>query len=46
MGRKKTYKTEEEYNQARKKWARDYYLRNVEKIRKRRMEKYYENKMS
>lgn len=41
MGRIKKYKTEEEYKEARKKWAREYYLKNAEKIKKRRMEKYY-----
>jgi|TARA_B100001964_G_scaffold69203_1_gene78496 hypothetical protein len=42
MGRLKKYKTKEELQEARKKWARDYYLKNAEKIKKRRMEKYYE----
>jgi hypothetical protein len=44
MGRLKKYKTKEELQEARKKWARDYYLKNAEKIKKRRMEKYYEDK--
>jgi hypothetical protein len=44
MGRLKKYKTKEELQEVRKKWARDYYLKNAEKIKKRRMEKYYETK--
>ena len=44
MGRLKKYKTEKEFKGARKKWARTYYLKNAKKIKKKRMEKYYEEK--
>jgi hypothetical protein len=44
MGRKKIYKTEAEKKQANRLKARKYYLKNAEKIKKRRMEKYYEEK--
>jgi hypothetical protein len=44
MGRLKKYKTKEEFQEVRKKWARKYYLKNAEKIKKKRMEKYYEEK--
>jgi len=43
MGRKKKYKTVKEYKEARKKWARTYYLKNADKIKKKQMEKYYDN---
>jgi len=42
MGRKRIYKTKEEILEVRRRWAVDYYNRNKEKCRKRRMERYYE----
>ena len=45
MGRIKKYKTDEERRKANKIAARKYYLKNAKKIRKRRMEKYYESKV-
>ena len=42
MGRKKKYITEEEKREAQNKWAREYYLRNKEKIDIKAKEKYYE----
>lgn len=44
MGRKPKYKTDEERKEAQRKWAREYYHRNKDKINKRSMEKYYERK--
>jgi len=44
MGRKVIYKTKEEIKEANKIKSRKYYLKNAEKIKKRRMEKYYEKK--
>tara|TARA_Y100000310_G_scaffold132500_1_gene131517 strand:- start:813 stop:968 length:156 start_codon:yes stop_codon:yes gene_type:complete len=46
MGRLKKYKTEEEKKRANRIKARKYYLKNADKIKKRRMEKYYEEKNS
>ena len=46
MGRIKKYKTEKEYKEARKKWARTYYLKNADKIKKKQLEKYYDNLQS
>ena len=42
MGRLKIYKSEKEKQEAQKKWAKEYYHRNKEKINKKTMEKYYE----
>ena len=44
MGRLKKYKTVKKFKEARKKWARKYYLKNAKKIKQKRMEKYYEEK--
>ena len=44
MGRLKKYLTEKEKSEAQKKWAKEYYHRNKEKINKKTMEKYYGNK--
>jgi hypothetical protein len=44
MGRKKKYQTDEERNDAQRKWALEYYLRNKETINKKRMEQYYVHK--
>lgn len=44
MGRKRKYKTDEERKEAQRRWAREYYYRNKDKINKRAMEKYYERK--
>ena len=44
MGRKKIYFTEKEIKEANKRKSRRYYLKNSEKIKKKRMEKYYEEK--
>lgn len=41
MGRKRKYKTKEEIVNIRRKWAIDYYYRNKEKCKKKRMERYY-----
>jgi len=46
MGRKKKYLTEEEKLKARNDAQKRYYLKNAEKLCKKRMEKYYEQKMS
>lgn len=42
MGRKRIYKTKEEILNARRKWALNYYYKNLEKCKKKRMERYYE----
>jgi hypothetical protein len=42
MGRKKKYNTEEERKNAQRKWNREYYNKNKEKINAHRMEVYYE----
>jgi len=44
MGRKRKYYTEEERREAQRKWAREYYYRNKDKINKKAMDKYYEKK--
>lgn len=41
MGRKRKYKTKKEIMESRRKWALDYYYRNIENCRKKRMERYY-----
>ena len=46
MGRKRKYKTKEEILEARRRWALEYYLRNMDKCRKKRMERYYEETKS
>jgi len=45
MGRKPKYNTEEEKKEAQRKWNREYYRRQKEKINSHRMEKYYEGKL-
>lgn len=42
MGRLKKYETNEEKIEAQRRWAREYYYRNKEKINKKTMKKYYE----
>lgn len=42
MGRKKKYNTEEEKREAQRKWNREYYIKNKQKINTHRMEVYYE----
>jgi hypothetical protein len=42
MGRLKKYMTDDEKKEVQKKWAKEYYYRNKEKINKKTMEKYYE----
>lgn len=42
MGRKKKYSTDQEKSDAQRKWAREYYTRNKEKINEKLMKKYYE----
>ena len=42
MGRKKKYQTEDEKHEAQKRWMREYYYRNRERLNKERMERYYE----
>jgi hypothetical protein len=44
MGRKRKYNTEEEKRQANRDKYMRYYWRNVKKIRKEKLKKYYENK--
>lgn len=46
MGRKTKYNTDEEKREAQKKWNREYYIKNKEKINAHRMEVYYEKKKS
>jgi len=41
MGRKLKYKTNDERIQAQRRWALEYYYRNQEMCKKKRMEKYY-----
>lgn len=42
MGRKKKYHTPDERLEAQRKWVREYYQRNKERLNKNSMEKYYE----
>lgn len=44
MGRLKKYLTDCDKKEAQKKWAKEYYHRNKEKINKKTMQKYYEKK--
>lgn len=44
MGRKKKYLTREEWLKAQNENQKRYYQKNKEKLRKARMEKYYEDK--
>ena len=44
MGRKLKYKTEEEKKQANRDKFMKHYWKNTEKIRKRNLKRYYENK--
>ena len=41
MGRKRIYKTKEEILHNRRERSLDYYYRNREKLKKKRMERYY-----
>ena len=41
MGRKRIYKTKEEILARRRQLALDYYYKNQEKCKKKRMERYY-----
>lgn len=41
MGRKRIYKTKEDILSARRRWANNYYHKNIQKCRKKRMERYY-----
>lgn len=41
MGRKRKYKTKEDIIAARRKWSLDYYYKNKEKCKKKRMDRYY-----
>ena len=41
MGRKRIHKTKEEILVARRKWANNYYYKNQEKCKKKRMERYW-----
>ena len=45
MGRQMKYKTNNERVSAQRKWAKEYYWRNQEKCKKKRMEKYYGKKI-
>ena len=42
MGRKRKYNTKEEILNIRRKWSLDYYYKNKEKCKKKRMMRYYE----
>ena len=42
MGRKKKYNTPEEIAEAKKRYAKNFYERNKERLNKKSMEKYYE----
>ena len=44
MGRKRKYNTEEEKRQANRDKFMRHYWKNVKKIRKKNLKKYYENK--
>ena len=44
MGRKKKYNTDEEERQAVCEKSMRYYKRNIKKIRKKNLKRYYENK--
>jgi hypothetical protein len=44
MGRKKIYKTKEEKHQANKEKYMRYYWKNSDKIKKKNLKRYYENK--
>lgn len=41
MGRKKKYDTEEEKNEAQRRWNMEYYERNKERIKKEVLNRYY-----
>jgi hypothetical protein len=41
MGRKRKYSTKEEIINVRRKWSLEYYYRNQNKCKKKRMERYY-----
>jgi len=45
MGRKKKYNTEEEKQDAQRKWALEYYHRNKDGINKKTMKGYYEQRI-
>ena len=45
MGRKKLYKTKNEQLTARRKRQLDYYYRNQESVKRKRMERYYKDKL-
>jgi hypothetical protein len=42
MGRKKKYLTDEQREEAQRRWSLEYYYRNKEKINEKVMENYYE----
>lgn len=42
MGRKRIYKTKEEIITARRRWSKDYYYRNQEECKKKRLKRYRE----
>ena len=42
MGRKQKYKTENEQLEAKRRWRREWYDRNKERVNRERMRKYYE----
>jgi hypothetical protein len=44
MGRKIKYTTKKEKQEAQKKWSLEYYYRNAEKCKIKRMERYYARK--
>ena len=46
MPRKMLYKTNDERIAAQRRWAKEYYWRNVELCKKKRMEKYYGKKIN
>ena len=46
VGRHLKYKTKEEKQVAQRKWAMEYYWRNTEKCKNKRMKKYYETQQN
>jgi hypothetical protein len=46
MGRKRKYHTAEEILAVRRKWSLDYYRKNREKCKKKRMQRYHEETKS
>jgi hypothetical protein len=45
MGRYKKYETEQQQLDAKRRWRREWYARNKERVNKERMRKYYANQV-